>query len=210
MDAFGIILVTVFIVIPFVGVILSRMRDISQQQQAQRPMAPADNRRIQEQIDEFLRRASQGRAGPPPNQKPPPVRSAGSQPVAVEVLDDDQVGSDVGQQVRQYLDTSEFRRRSDALGGEVVQADEQFTQQVRKTFSGEVSKLAARRGDTAAPPEVVEPDVVEAELVAGEEASRPTLDALPAAGSGLADLLGSPDNIVHAIIMSEILRRPEL
>jgi hypothetical protein len=124
-------------------------------------------------------------------------------PVAAEVLDDDQVGTGVGQQTQQYLDTSEFRRRSEALGGEVVQADAQFTQQVRKAFSGDVSKLSTRRGESAAAPEVVEADVV------ADDDSRPTLEAPPAAGSGLADLLGSSDNIAHAVIMSEILRRPE-
>ena len=126
------------------------------------------------------------------------------------MLDDDQVGTGVGQQTQQYLDTSDFGRRSEAMGGEVVQADEQFTQQVRKAFSGEVGRLSTRRGDTAAPPEVIEPEVVEGEIVAGEDAARPTLEALPPPGSGLAELLGSADNIVHAVIMSEILRRPEL
>ncbi len=89
------------------------------------------------------------------------------------------------------------------LGDDVAQGDAQFTQQVRKAFSGDVSKLSARRGESAAAPEVVE-----AELVA-DEASRPTLEAPPDAGSGLAELLGSSDSIAHAIIMNEILRRPE-
>jgi hypothetical protein len=193
-DVIGFIIVVLFIVVPFIGVVASRMRDMSQS--PARPLAQGDNRRIQEQIDEFLRRAGQRRGGPA---APPQQQQAA--PIPAEVLDDD-VGTGVGQQVQRYLDTSEFRRRSEALGEDVQQADEQFTQQVRKAFSGDVSKLSARRGDTAAAPEVVEAEVV-------EDASRPTLEALPAAGSGLADLLGSPDNISHAIIMNEILRRPE-
>jgi hypothetical protein len=202
MDHFSIILLILFIVVPFIGVVASRMRELSQQ--PQRPMAAGDNRRIQEQIEEFLRRASQGRPGQSAAPKVAPPT-----PTAAEVLDDDQVGTGVGQQVQQYLDTSEFRRRSEALGGEVAQADEQFTQQVSRAFSGEVGRLSARRGDTAAPPEVGDTDVIEAEVVADEDSSRPTLDALPAAGSGLAELLGSPDNIAHAIIMNEILQRRE-
>jgi hypothetical protein len=202
MDTFGIILVVVFIVVPFVGVLLSRMREISQQQ-PQRPMAAGDNRRIQEQIEEFLRRANQGRA-PAPAAKKPPVAQP---PVAAP--DDDQVGSDVGQQVRQYLDTSEFRRRSEAMGGEVAQADEQFTQQVGNAFSGEVGKLSSRRGDSAAAPEVIEAERADTNVAAGDEEAHPTLEAPPAAGSGLTDLLGSSDNIAHAVIMSEILRQPE-
>ncbi len=208
MDTIFTIVVIVFIVVPLIGVVASRMREISQPQQ-QRPMAPADTRRIQEQIDEFLRRASQGRPQTSASKQPPAQLAGAPAPVPVEVLDDDQVGTGVGQAVQRYLDTSEFRRRSEAMGGEVFQADEQFTRQVRQTFSGEVGKLSARRGETAAAPEVGESDVDEAEIETGEDASRPTLDALPAAGSGLADLLGSSDSIAHAVIMSEILRQPE-
>ena len=109
----------------------------------------------------------------------------------------------MGQQVQKYMDTSDFRRRGEELGGEVAQADQQFTQQVGQAFSGEVGRLASRPGEAAQPVEVVE-----AEVAGPEYLSRPTLDALPEAGSGLADLLGSPENIAQAVIMAEILRRP--
>jgi hypothetical protein len=201
------VVIVLFILVPLIGVVASKMREISQQQQQPgRPMAQGDTRRIQEQIDEFLRRASQ-RAGQPQQPKPPPPAKP-AVPVAVEVLEDDQVGSGVDQQVQRYLDTSEFRRRSEALGGEVVQADEQFTQQVRKAFSGEVGRLSSRRGQSATAPEVDEAEVVAAPQGI-DAAARPTLDALPDAGSGLAELLGSSDNITHAVIMYEILNRPE-
>ena len=70
-----------------------------------------------------------------------------------------------------------------------------------------MGKLSARRGESASAPEVVEGEIT-AE-VAVDEVSRPTLEAPPDAGSGLAELLGSSDSIAHAIIMNEILRRPE-
>ncbi len=198
MDPIVIVILIVMAVVVFFGVVASKMRDLSQPPTA-RPLGQSDSRRIQEQIDEFLRRASQRSAGPPSAAKPPPPA-----PIAAEVVDDDQVGTGVAQQVQKYLDTSEFRRRSESMGEEVVQSDEQFTQQVRKSFSGDVGRLSTRRGESAAPPEVLEVETSEA-----ENAARPTLDAQPAAGSGLADLLGSSDNIAHAVIMSEILRQPE-
>ena len=77
--------------------------------------------------------------------------------------------------------------------------------QVGQAFSGEVGRLASRPGEAAQPMEVVA-----VEAAGPEYLSRPTLDALPVAGSGLAELLGSPENIVQAVIMAEILRRPEL
>ena len=91
------------------------------------------------------------------------------------------------------------------MGGEVVQADQQFTKHVVQAFSGQVGRLAGRPGETAEPPEVMGGIAAEP-----ENAARPTLDALPEPGSGLASLLGSPANIAQAIIMSEILRRPEV
>ena len=125
------------------------------------------------------------------------------QPVEVVVEDEAPDGNRMGQQSQKYMDTSDFRRRSDELGGELVQAEGQFNQQVRQAFSGEVGRLASRPGESAQPMEIIE------EAATPDYSSRPTLEALPEDGSGLAALLGSPENIVQAVIMSEILKRPE-
>ena len=184
----------VFIIVPLIRMVVSKMREMVL---PTNPLPPDQNGsgRIQEQIDEFLRRAAR-RGGQPVVEKPLPV----------EVLaeEDAPVGGRVGQQVQKYMDTSDFRRRSEALGGEVAQSDQQFTQKVGQAFSGQVGRLASRPGEAAQPMEVVE-----AEASMPEYLSRPTLDALPIAGSGLAELLGSPENIVQAVMMAEILRRPE-
>ena len=186
--------VLVFIIVPLIRMVVSKMREMVL---PTNPLPPDQNGsgRIQEQIDEFLRRAAR-RGGQPVVEKPLPV----------EVLaeEDAPVGGRVGQQVQKYMDTSDFRRRSEALGGEVAQSDQQFTQKVGQAFSGQVGRLASRPGEAAQPMEVVE-----AEASMPEYLSRPTLDALPIAGSGLAELLGSPENIVQAVVMAEILRRPE-
>lgn len=184
----------VFIIVPLIRMVVSKMREMAL---PTNPLPPDqnDSGRIQEQIDEFLRRAAR-RGGQPVVEKPLPV----------EVLaeEDAPVGGRVGQQVQKYMDTSDFRRRSEALGGEVAQSDQQFTQKVGQAFSGQVGRLASRPGEAAQPMEVVK-----AEASIPEYLSRPTLDALPIAGSGLAELLGSPENIVQAVVMAEILRRPE-
>jgi len=197
-DLFAIGVVIVFIIIPLIGAVASRMREIAQ---PTNPLPPNRNNsgRIQEQIDEFLRRAAQRRGGQP----------AAVEPKAAEVEivadEDAPVGNRVGQQVQTYMDTSDFRRRSDEIGGEIAQADQQFTKQVGQAFSGEVGRLASRPGEAAQVMEVATTQAAQPE----DYATRPTLDALPVAGSGLADLLGSPENITHAVIMAEILRRPE-
>ncbi len=185
----------VFIIIPQIGAVASKLREIGQPRGAA-PPGRADSRRIQEQIDEFLRRAAQRRGGQPAPEQPQPA----------EIVADDEapVGGRVGPQVQTFLDTSDFRRRSEELGGEVAQSDQQFTKQVGQSFSGDVSRLASRPGEASQAAEAVE-----LEPAGPEYLSRPTLDALPVAGSGLTDLLGSPEDIAQAVIMSEILRRPE-
>jgi len=194
-DLLAIGIVIVFIIIPLIGVVTSKMREMVQPG-PQGPPDRGDSSRIQEQIDEFLRRAAQRRGGQPVAEEPKPAEA-----VAEE---DAPVGGRVGKQVQSFLDTSEFRRRSEELGGEVAQSDQQFTQQVGQAFSGQVSRLASRPGEAAQPVEVLATGPAEPEYL-----SRPTLDALPIAGSGLGELLGSPENIAQAVIMSEILRRPE-
>jgi len=193
-DVVTIGIVIVFIIVPLIRAVASKMRAMVL---PANPLSPGQNDggRIQEQIDEFLRRAAR-RSGQPVVDK--------LQPVEIVAEEDAPVGDRVGQQVQKYMDTSDFRRRSEELGGEVAQSDQQFTQQVGQAFSDQVGRLASRPGEAAQPR-----DVVEVEASMPEYLSRPTLDALPIAGSGLAELLGSPENIVQAVIMAEILRRPE-
>ncbi len=198
MNALMILVVIFAIFIPLVGWVVAKMQELS------RPVSPlppgrSDSGKIQEQIDEFLRRAAQRRGGQA-------AAAASAAPLPAEIIADDDapVGGRVGQQVQKFLDTSEFGRRSAELGGDVAKTDQQFTQQVGQAFSGEVSRLASRPGEAAQPVEVIDVEVAGPEYL-----SRPTLDALPLAGSGLAELLGSPENIAQAVIMSEILRRPE-
>jgi hypothetical protein len=197
-EKFTIIILIVFIIIPLIGVVTSKLREMGQPSNAVPPDRTSSGR-IQEQIDEFLRRAAQRRGGQPAAEQPKAVPQP--QP---DNDDDAPVGGRLGQASQKYMDTSDFSRRSDELGGEVVQSDRQFTQQVGHAFSGEVSRLSLRPGEAAKPMEAVE-----AEEDGPVYLSRPTLDALPLDGSGLDELLGSPENIAQAIIMAEVLRRPE-
>jgi hypothetical protein len=158
---------------------------------------------VAKQIDEFLQRAAQRRRparSAPPAETPPPVTA--------EVVPDEPVGGRIGRRVREDLDTSDFRRRGTQMGEEVLQSDKEFQQRVGQAFSGEVSRLAKRPGEAAAPPEAVgaEPAQVAAAGVPGEAGSAAESVA---AASALAGLLSSPDSILNAIVLSEILRRPE-
>jgi hypothetical protein len=183
------------ILLPAVGRLLANLRT--------RNDATARPRRLgnsQDQINEFLRRAAERQAAGQTRQ--PPRAAKAESPVTAEVVPEDVVGGRVNAQVKQYLDTSEFGRRTDKLGGEVSQADEQFQERSQTVFAGDVGSLARRPGEAAASPQAIEVPV-------DSEESRPQMEAMALPGAGLADLLGSPDNILHAVIMTQILQRRE-
>jgi hypothetical protein len=193
-----ILLVIFFVVVPAIGQLLMKMKEGGPPQAAPRPPRPQD-RSIQEEIDAFLRRASQ-RRGDRPMQSSPVEELQRQATVTAEVVEEEApVGGRMGRRVQQDLDTSEFGRRSAQMGGEVSQADQQFEQRADQVFGHEVSRLSMRPGAAAAAPQADEsseaPEVFEA--------------AMTATGSGVATLLGDPDSILQAIIMSEILKRPD-
>ena len=97
--------------------------------------------------------------------------------------------------MEKYLDTEEFTRRTSQLGGEVAQADVESDQRLKQVFSHDVSQLAKKPGESAAPPRPTKPP------------SRQIAAAI--APAGLFALLGDTEGIRHAIVISEILRRPE-
>ncbi len=132
-------------------------------------------------------------------------RAAGQPPAPPAVAQapaDNAVGGRVVRQARQYLDISDFRRRSHELGEEVAQSDEQFTERTQHAFSADVSMLARRPGQAA---DVPQADEGEAAPAAGQTST----ELFAPGGVGFAALLTSPDQVAHAIILNEILRRPQ-
>jgi hypothetical protein len=197
------LIIAIVFVIRVLGKLASLAQGAGSQMSGRPSQRPASSQAVQSQIDEFLRRAAQRqetqRGGQAAKGNPPGAV------VTPEVVEDEPVGGRVVRQVKQYLDTSDFQRRSAQLGEEVVQADEQFDQHMQQAFSGEVGKLAHRLGTTAAAA-----DQSPEEDAESSESGRPTLDALALPGEGLASLLGDGNEIVRAIIMSEILQRREI
>jgi len=223
-DLIWLIVVILFIVVPAIAQMLAKM---GQQQRpgggrppgrppaggppvAGRPAAGG----LEDEIGEFLRRAAQRREGqaapPPPPDQPavgarhpvgPPVMAQPARPqlVQAEVVRPQAIGEGIKQHIGEYLDPGEFQRRAAGLGEEVAQADEQIEQRLHARFDHEVSSLADTPGESAAPPPV---------HPAGEPEDR--VGELPStAAAGLAAMLGSSEGICRAIVINEILTRPE-
>jgi hypothetical protein len=166
---------------------------------------PAD---VANEIDEFLRRAAQQRGGqgqgvrPVRPPQPQPQAAAQAQPIQAEVVGAPKpVGGEVTEHVKKYLDSQEFTRRASQLGEDVTQeVDRDIDQHLHQVFDHTVSRLASVPGEAAAPPAAVEPAAL-AEDVA--------VDAPPTFATDLAALLTSSNSIRQAIVLNEILHRPE-
>lgn len=168
---------------------------------ARRPQAPPPGRPIQvapggdadDEIAEFLRRAvQQQRGGRPPQQ------AELAEVVEPEVLPGP-VGGQVSRHVGEHLDTAKFRRRASQLGDEVAHADDQMDQRLHQKFDHRVGRLVGTAGESA-------------EAAGVEEATEPedrVIELPTTAAAGLPVLLSSAQNIRQAIVISEILNRPE-
>jgi hypothetical protein len=82
------------------------------------------------------------------------------------------------------------------LGKEVAEADDQIDAHLHQVFDHRVGKLAAVPGEAAKPPA---PAVPAAESLAMEE---------PASAFAF-DFLSQPESLCQAVILNEILQRPE-
>jgi hypothetical protein len=171
----------------------------------QRPEQPV-RANAADEIDAFLKRAAQARsAGRPQPVRPAQTRPAQARgpvekPVQAEVLADVPVGGKIGKQVENDLDTREFNQRETRLGSEVAAADKQIDERLHQVFDHHVSKLELLPGEAATAPVAVSP----------MELTEQSLLDIPATfATGLTDLLADPDSVRQAIVMNEILQRPE-
>ena len=176
---------------------------------------------MKDEVEEFLRRVAQLRAQaeaqaraqqqrpgiqPPPPQAPPPPRLTPPparlvptreeivylEPAEAEVVDAElaELGDDVGRHVQQHIrGPAEIAEHTRHLGEEVDQADDKLESRLHQTFDHQLGRLHKTASDTAAVEHVKPaPDVTLGEI---------------------RDLLSSPASIRDAIVMAEVLRRPE-
>jgi hypothetical protein len=199
------------------------------QRPASRPPQPADDEDEEDQdgdvradslsgeIEEFLRRAGRLPTRPPATAEivpPPPVVAASAprrltqQPLEATVAYDLAERHEVTSHVRQHLDTSAYDQRAEQLGDHVEVADSQMQQHVRNVFEHRIGSLAdtTRQATTSAG------SAAEAEQQAATATARdPVAASASAAASGLdiAAVLRDPKSVRQAVVLSEILNRPE-
>jgi hypothetical protein len=210
------IIVAAFLIIAGIGKLLQKMQGANQPGARPGPPAQPIGGQAADEIKEFLERAAKARDArhprpvrpveprpvqPRPIQaRPVQARPAAERPVQAELVGDEPVGAKIGRQVEKDLDTREFTQRTTQLGSEVAQADRQIDQHLHEVFDHYVSKLELVPGEAAAAPVAVGP----AELAGAVQPDDSSLFL-----SGLTDLLTNPETLRQAIVLNEVIRRPE-
>lgn len=171
------------------------------------PPRPAEDPLARE-IEEFLRRVQGQRAGqpartapsPPPPLPPSPPRppSRPSQEPAPSESSPRPV-STVAEHVQTYLGPSHMGEvGSKDLGQAVAKSEDRMEAHLREVFGHQVGTLASTPGEAAREPTPVEPSTL-ADRITAEAPSPATLAAI----------LAEPAGMRQAILLSEILNRPE-
>ena len=96
------------------------------------------------------------------------------------------------------MKTPEFARRISSLGTNVEQSDDRMEAHLHDAFAHDLGQLGTRTSPPAA-----------SILDADDHPAKPTPAAVPGGGSGLLAMLYDDRQLRNAIILSEILRRPE-
>ncbi len=179
---------------------------------------------IRSEVEEFLRRVGQNEEAKPRKTPQPKPKRPTRQP-SIEVLDeasgfevDDRPrqsrkrpapkppqptaaaptakgvdrGETVAEYVEDHMNRDNFVERASHLGEEVAQADERFEARLHQKFDHRLGTLSARRMAREA-----------ADLKKQDIAEAPTM------ADSLLDMLASPQGVQQAVLMSEVLRRPD-
>jgi len=205
------ILIVVFgIIVPLVMQVIQKLQEAQQkagggarppQQRPAPAQRPADAE-VEDEIGEFLRRAAErrqgGQAKPPPGQaaghaRPPAVQQP-AEAILVEERPQRSIFSDLSQQVERDIDTRKFVQRSTQWERRSEQAQRKAEKHTHDVFDHPVGHLGFGPGGAGqpGPPPTAFGDEVGLGLAAG----------LPA-------LLANPVSLRQAIVLTEIIQRPE-
>ena len=173
------------------------------QPQPAKPAAPGPSQ-LNAEIEQFLKRAGERRdrtrrEGTAPVKAPPKAAPRPSVQSAPEIrsvgvpLSSRQDADTVAASVEKHLANRGFAERAEHLADDVVRAEGQFEDHVKKAFTRKVGTLDQT---TPATPSAPATDVA------------PSINITSPAAS-IAALLANPQNVRQTLVLSEILPRPE-
>jgi hypothetical protein len=151
---------------------------------------------ILNELEKMLREAAQQQGMQvPPSRRPPPDREI-IEAVDAEVIEAEPVYESMSAHVADDIDTSDitqrasrFRDHASRLGAEVGQADDKLQERLHEKFDRDLGRI---HGDTVTDDTGV---------------GRP--GGVPSTATEIVEVFRNPKSIRQAIILNEILKRPE-
>lgn len=209
-DVIMILIIVFGIIVPLVMQVVEKLKEVQQkaagggQQRPGRPQGPAQAPRpadVEDEIGEFLRRAAERRQrGQPaqaqavPRPAQPTRRLVPQQPLEAVLVEEPPPHVELSQQIERDLDTRKFAERARQLERRAAQIRRKAEQHAHQVFDHAVGHLTdspAAPGETGAPP-----------VALGDQVG-------PGLAAGLPALLASPVGLRQAVVLAEILQRPE-
>ena len=208
-DLLGTLIVIVIVIISAVAQLIGKAREV--QKQAGRPKPPVQplppqaQDPLADEIEDFLKRASQRRraAGSRPAAPiPPPAAGVPEAPtrrlVQAELIPMEGAPRSVAAHVRDHLSSAKFAPVSQQLGREVTKIDGKIERHLLEKFDHRLGRLAGMGGESAS-----------AQTAVDLEAPGQGAAVAPLGAANLAAVLGNPASLRQAILLSEVLNRPE-
>ena len=167
------------------------------------------NDALQDEIDEFLRRASPKRVAQA-DQRAPLEAAVEAEVVDVEVAEARRpipsLYDDVDTHVDQHLDSKEFEQRSSRLGRKTGRSDERLEEHLHEVFDHKLGKLEG--SPSGAPGKAPIREGTDAkEWASTVERREQASEETALRHDRLRDMIRNPENLREAIILSEILGR---
>jgi hypothetical protein len=213
----GLIIGIVIVIIAVLGQVLTKLKEAQQpppqqrrpQPQVRPPQAGAGGgagggkpNPLEDEIRQFLRGAAERRGpaaekrpqqvSPPRPAQPRPAASRSPTPVEAEVVTAEAGG------LREQLEAKESRRLVSSLDADMAEADDKMDSHVHEVFDHQLGTLG--RTPSASGPAPAAPP----------SSPKGTATPLPqTAAAGLAAMFASAENIRTAVLVNEILQRPE-
>ncbi len=152
---------------------------------------------LNEEIERFLREATGGQRKPPPAPAP--------EPIVAEIVRPRRLSDSGSRHLETSVDADEqrFGLHTSHLGEEVGQADDEMEDHIHAAFDHRLGGLS----DTSVGADVPDADVHEADVY--DQTPGSSEDKTPSLAAELAATFRDPQSIRQAIILSEILSRPE-
>jgi len=143
-------------------------------------------------------------------QTPPPVRP----PVVVEVVEAPSARESVAEHVAQAMDSEKFSRRATQLGQVQKASDDEFRQHMQRVFQHGLGNLKSEpagifEAAAASAAATASAATVKADAAAGGKQTGTAPVATQKGATDIALFLAGRKNIRDAVILSEILKRPQ-